>query len=596
MNYSPIDKYKEQADIHRVKLKRLDTVHTRFGLLKFLVVLAVLVAIFLYWQNQITFAAYIIPVGVALYLFLSKKHQIVLDKINLDKEIVALNEQELRFLEQKELKFEDGIHYSDALHPYANDLDIFGHHSLFQFLNRTATFQGKNVLATMLLSTQTPEIIIERQMAIKELSEQLEWRQQVSALAKIHRDNEQAYLYLKKWTERTPKKLNTVYNILSFILPICLGISLVMIFGFKMVALTKVASGIFLANLFLLYKILPKIKQELFEGTQIEEITGQYSVLMKSIEEKEFTSDLLNTLKGKLLEGQNTASNSIARLSNLLGNLDNLGNVLGVMLMNGIYQHHIHVLRYFWKWHEENATKLMVWIDTLAEFEALNCLSNFAFNYPESVFPTLSKNANIAFTNMGHPMISSEKRVCNSIDFQQQKFVILTGSNMSGKSTFLRTLGINMVLAGAGAPVCATDATYTPMPLLASMRQSDSLADSESYFFAEVKRLKFIVDQLDEQPHFILLDEILRGTNSDDKRSGTVGVIHKIVKKNVFGAIATHDLEVCNTTKEYPEILVNKCFEVDIHQDELHFDYTLREGICTSKSATFLMKKMGIIA
>jgi DNA mismatch repair ATPase MutS len=152
-----------------------------------------------------------------------------------------------------------------------------------------------------------------------------------------------------------------------------------------------------------------------------------------------------------------------------------------------------------------------------------------------------------------------------------------------------------MVLAGMGAPVCATQANVHPLPVLVSMRLSDSLSDSESYFFAEIKRLKQIMDGLDESPAFVLLDEILRGTNSDDKRSGTIEVVKKVIAKKAIGAIATHDIEVCLTTNEFPQVLTNKCFEVEIKNDELHFDYQLREGICQNKSATFLMKKMGVI-
>lgn len=166
---------------------------------------------------------------------------------------------------------------------------------------------------------------------------------------------------------------------------------------------------------------------------------------------------------------------------------------------------------------------------------------------------------------------------------------------MSGKSTFLRTVGVNLVLAGIGAPVCATKATFFPLPLLVSMRLTDSLEDSESYFYAEVKRLKMIIEQVQDESCFVLLDEILRGTNSDDKQSGTIGVILKLIREQTYGVIATHDLEVCNTTHDHPAILTNKCFEVEIKEDDLHFDYKIRDGICQNKNATFIMKKMQII-
>ena len=152
-----------------------------------------------------------------------------------------------------------------------------------------------------------------------------------------------------------------------------------------------------------------------------------------------------------------------------------------------------------------------------------------------------------------------------------------------------------MILSGMGAAVCATKANVHPMPVLVSMRLSDSLSDSESYFFAEIKRLKQIMDQLENKPSFVLLDEILRGTNSDDKRNGTIEVIKKVIAKKALGAIATHDIEVCLTTNDFPDILINKCFEVEIIDNDLHFDFVLRNGICKNKSATFLMKKMGVI-
>lgn len=166
---------------------------------------------------------------------------------------------------------------------------------------------------------------------------------------------------------------------------------------------------------------------------------------------------------------------------------------------------------------------------------------------------------------------------------------------MSGKSTFLRTLGVNIVLSKMGAPVCAKAATVFPYQLLVSMRLADSLADDESYFFAEVKRLKYVADAIERAPSFILLDEILRGTNSDDKRTGTIAYIEKLADRTTMGCIATHDLEVCETSNKYPDFMTNKCFEVEVVNNELQFDYLLRDGVCQSKSATFLMNKMGII-
>ena len=246
-------------------------------------------------------------------------------------------------------------------------------------------------------------------------------------------------------------------------------------------------------------------------------------------------------------------------------------------------------------WKNQHAQVLENWLMVIGEFEMLNSLANVSYNNPDFAFPELNSNYEISFSNLSHPLLSKRSRVGNNIDFQPQSFMILTGSNMSGKSTFLRSLGINMVLTGMGAAVCATKANVHPMPVLVSMRLADSLSDSESYFFAEIKRLKQIMDELDNKPAFVLLDEILRGTNSDDKRNGTIEVIKKVIAKKALGAIATHDIEVCLTTNDFPDILINKCFEVEIINNDLHFDFILRDGVCKNKSATFLMKKMGVI-
>jgi DNA mismatch repair ATPase MutS len=193
-------------------------------------------------------------------------------------------------------------------------------------------------------------------------------------------------------------------------------------------------------------------------------------------------------------------------------------------------------------------------------------------------------------------LLDPAKRIDNDVDFSEKPFIVLTGSNMSGKSTFLRSIAGNLVLSSAGSVICAKKATIHPIPLFVSMRLSDSLADSESYFYAEIKRLHEIMLQLENGQAFVLLDEILRGTNSDDKRNGTIGVLKKLIDYNAIGAIATHDLEVCNTADEYPDYLSNQCFEVEIKQENLYFDYKLRQGISQNKSASFLMKKMQIIS
>ena len=352
---------------------------------------------------------------------------------------------------------------------------------------------------------------------------------------------------------------------------------------------------LFLINLGILGQHFRQIKDEILGESQINKSIQKYSRLMYMLESQSFQSTKLQQLQKRLLTDNETASHHIANLSRLFQQMDSVHNPMGAIIFNGMSLYHVHTLRKLQEWKAIYAPMISDWLEVIGEIEAINSLSNFAYNNPTYTYPNINTQEQITFSNLGHPMLPDDVRVCNDVAFVDQKFIILTGSNMSGKSTFLRSLGINMVLANAGAPVCATAANIHPLDIYVSMRLSDSLSDNESYFFAEVKRLKEVMDAADSKLTFILLDEILRGTNSDDKRQGTVEVIKKLISKNVVGAIATHDLKVCDTTADYPNQLINKNFEVEIKEGELLFDYKLRDGVCKNKSATYIMKKMEII-
>jgi DNA mismatch repair ATPase MutS len=275
--------------------------------------------------------------------------------------------------------------------------------------------------------------------------------------------------------------------------------------------------------------------------------------------------------------------------------MDHVQNVFASPILNGLFLFHIHKLKALDQWRKDHSEHILEWLNVIGEVEALNSLTNFAYNNPSYTYPVLNSKKEIDFEELGHPLIDDNSRITNTVSFSKQNFFVLTGSNMSGKSTFLRTLGVNMVLASIGGPVCAKSANVHCMPVLVSMRLSDSLSENESYFLAEVKRLKDIMDSIEDGTGFVLLDEILRGTNSDDKRAGTIEVIRKMIEKQAIGIIATHDLEVCKIMDEYPQKILNKCFEVEIKNDELLFDYKLRDGVCQNKSATFLMQKLKVI-
>ena len=345
----------------------------------------------------------------------------------------------------------------------------------------------------------------------------------------------------------------------------------------------------------ILGKSVKRIQSEIAKADNVDKIVKQYSLLVEKIESETFQSKKLTDLQQQLIFKNAAASIHLKQLSELFSRMDTINNFVTATVFNGTFLFNLHVLKALLKWKENYSEEFEKWIGIIGEFEALNSLANLAYNNPDFVFPEINSEYKIGFSDLGHPLLNPLTRVGNNTHFYPESFVILTGSNMSGKSTFLRSLGVNMVLGAIGSVVCASEANIHPLPVLVSMRLSDSLADSESYFFAEIKRLKQIMDALEKKPAFVLLDEILRGTNSDDKRNGTIEVVKKIIGKNAIGAIATHDIEVCLTTNEYPGILTNQCFEVEIQNNELHFDYKLRNGICKNRSATFLMQKMGVI-
>ena len=533
--------------------------------------------------------------AIAVFLVLMRLHTHIKKRLLFAETLVKLNEEEISFLENNDLPFYDGAAFNEANHLYTYDLDIFGPHSLFHHLNRTQTVMGRSQLADALKNRSSSETILNRQEAVRELVPLLDWRQEFSVKARLAKDNEQILKTLRSWTGENSGGMSAFLTLLSYALPITSALLVTFFIFHHNILFLHFTTTVFILNLILLGSQLKSMNREIAFADNINETMLRFSELLQKIENSDWKSSFMRQQKAQLMQTGKPASASIHELSRIFASLESLQNGFGAILMNGAFLYHLHAYRKLLRWKKTHASQLNEWLEIIGRTEVLNTFANLGFNNPEFCFPELNEDNRIAFEGIGHPLIPERKRISNAVDFTEQSFIILTGSNMSGKSTFLRTLGINFVLANAGAPVCAVSAAFHPMDIIVSMRLSDSLTDSESYFFAEVKRLKEIMDKLDENRCFVLLDEILRGTNSDDKRSGTIAVVKKVLEKHAIGAIATHDLEVCQTTDEYPDQLVNKCFEVEIVNNDLHFDYRLRNGICQNKSATFLMTKMGVI-
>ena len=533
----------------------------------------------------------------ALFLWLVSLHLKYKEKAQLYTSLSIINANEMAYLTGNLTPFKAGEAYIEPHHPYSYDLDIFGKSSIFQHINRTTTAIGEAQLAAWLKNTEGVNIKAQQQ-AVRELGLKLDWRQNYLAAGQLHIDEDLDISKFKEWLYAPLNYQNAkILRGVSYILPaITIGILIANFVSDDPIFFT-IFKVLFFLNLGIVAFQQKHIKEEHRLLNNTSGILKKYSKLLQLIENESFSSDLLRGIIARnASENNKIGSQSINQLSKILNQFDTILNPFAAILMNGLFQYHLHALFTLEKWKTQNKEVVFNWFETIGTFEALSSIANFAYNNPDFIFPTITTEAKLVLKQVGHPLIQREKRICNDVSFDKTKFIVLTGSNMSGKSTFLRTLGVNLILAKIGSPVCAEQFDCYPFDVCVSMRIDDSLQNSESLFFAELKRLKAIIETLDK-PHktFIILDEILRGTNSNDKRAGTQGLIHRLIAKDAVGIIATHDLVIGDMKTQYPDYLSNQCFEATITNDILHFDYKLREGVCQQMSAAFLMRQMEII-
>ncbi len=590
------EKYEQLKEQYQKRYQETQKTTNIIAGLRLFVIFLLIYSIYYFYKTEQTGALF--GVGIALFtvfLMLVSCHLKYKEKAQLYQYLTLINKNEIDYLKGILTPFKAGEAYIQTNHNYTYDLDIFGKSSIFQHINRTTTAIGEAQLANW-LNGETPIDILPQQKAVKELGLKLDWRQQYAAIGQLNIDEDLDIPKFKEWLNMPIIfQKSTILRGVSYILPaITIGILIANFVSNDPVffSLFKLLFGL---NLVVVAFQQKYIKEEHRLLSNTSGVLKKYSKLLQTIENEPFESELI---RATALSGGTDvrASISIHKLSKILNQFDTILNPFAAILMNGLFQYHLHALFTLEKWKIENKKAVFEWFETIGTFEALSSIANFAYNNPDFIFPEITTEAKMVSKEVGHPLIRREKRICNDVRFDKTKFIVLTGSNMSGKSTFLRTLGVNLILTKIGSPVCAERFECYPFDVCVSMRIDDSLQNSESLFFAELKRLKSIIETLDK-PHktFIILDEILRGTNSNDKRAGTQGLIHRLIAKNAVGIIATHDLVIGDMKADYPDYLSNQCFEATITDDVLHFDYKLREGVCQQMSAAFLMKKMDII-
>lgn len=593
---NPSDIYRQKLQVLSKKITILESRKSVFGWLRFVTLIAALLAVWELWTLGILIALPVFFLLTGLFLFILSKDLSNNSAIRNLERLQKINESEIKILTHHFTHLPDGINYKPETHEYANDLDIFGRASLYQFINRTNTEQGNKLFADWLLHPAPTDKVLQRQEAVKELSQESEWRQQLQSYGIATQVTISTQNKIERWLAQPNRFLNkTGWSILKYLLP---GIS----FVFLSLHLTDILSSQVFYPLILLMLSLSFIisKMVMPSYLQLNKIAPELESLSESInwiEKKDFKSELLKQLKLTYKKGSTSSSQSIRRLKRVLDLLDIRLNPLVFIPLNTFFFWDLQQIFTLEKWKSGNKDNISQWFDALAEIETLSSIANLSFNYPENSFPALSEKKGVFIADtMGHPLIPKEKLVCNSFSTEGvNQMNLITGSNMAGKSTFLRSVGVNIVLAMMGSSVFAKSLTLSPMMVLSSMRVSDNLEESTSTFYAELKKLKEVIDVVySGEKVFLLLDEILRGTNSGDRHTGSKALIKQLINHQAAGLIATHDLELAKLADEFPDRIYNYHFDVQVADDELYFDYKLKRGICRSMNASLLMKKIGI--
>lgn len=587
----PIDFYTNEIKIHKEKSNQLFKTLSVLSILRLSIFIVTVFGIYITF-NQWQISVIIAVIGIVLFLFLLSKYTDLKAKRNLHKRLITLNEEELKIASGDFFHRPDGVEFQNPKHVYSLDIDLFGKGSFFQYVNRTTIKEGTQKLVDAFLANHI-EDIEQRQEAIKELASQPKWRQNYTGISQgvvVEYSAKSIINWLKAYRPFLNKfhyGLTIVFSLASVI-----SIGLVVL---EMIPISFLGYWLFI-GLGITGLYLKKVNALAQNVSKAKDTFRQYAFLLKKIESQNFTSNLLKEKQKSIQSESLKASHIFTKFSKAIDALDNRNNLISAILGNGYLLWDIRQTYHIEKWITQYADKVEDWFEVVTFFDAYNTLGNYGFNHQNFIYPEITDEPiTISAQQLGHPLLNSDKRVDSDLRLKQQQFFIVTGANMAGKSTFLRTVALHIVMANVGLPVCATQSKYKPIKLITSMRTTDSLTDDSSYFFSELTRLKFIVDRIEkDRNYFVILDEILKGTNSTDKAIGSRKFVERLVGLNATGIIATHDLSLTEIETEL-EAIKNYYFDAEIVNDELHFDYKLKQGVCQNMNASFLLKKMKIV-
>ena len=531
------------------------------------------------------------------FLLLVKLHNRLFHRKDWYETSIRHYKAELASLENDHSAFDEGKEWTDASHPFSLDLDVFGEHSLFQALNRTCTPFGKETLSHWLRQPlDKKEEIENRQQAIQELSQYNDFREIFRITGCLYKSNETGMKDLKEWVETPSTFLQKRSNQW-----ICWAVPCINIILFTLGMLDILSMSwfglVFCSFVVASSRLIRRVTRIQESYNKTLKMLPTYVRLIELADGQAMESPLLSSLKEEFKSYGKKAPEVLGVLAKELDRLDLRNNLILYAILEGSLFWQLRQMLRIERWKQEHGMHLLQWLEALGHLDALCALGTFAFNHPTYTYPTIADRPFVfRAKDMGHPLMSQEQCVVNDAEIPQRPyFLIITGANMAGKSTYLRTIGCNYLLACIGVPVCCSSLEVYPARLMTSLRTSDSLANNESYFFAELKRLQQILERLKNgEEMFIILDEILKGTNSIDKQKGSLALVKQLLQLKTNGIIATHDILLGELKQHFPNEISNYRFEADIQNDELTFSYKLKEGVAQNMNACFLMQKMGI--
>ncbi|MBE7645203.1 DNA mismatch repair protein MutS [Tenacibaculum finnmarkense genomovar ulcerans] len=590
----PIQFYKEEINSLNTTLITLKKQLLTTRILRLLAFLTIATSAYVGFTKDNLF---FILTGLAIITFgiLITKHLKLKQQKSLAEAKLNINKTEIEVLKGNYSNLDSGEEFTNPEHYFSNDIDLFGVGSFFQYINRTATSEGRKLLATILTSN-TIKNIDKRQKVTQELALKTIWRQHFTAVASLI-NTKTAIPTIVSWITSYQQKIPSFLMLFSYAFS---GVSLVLVglLSFSIIPFSILLIW-FLIGLTITAFYFKNIQELATETGKAKETFNQYHQLLAQIENETFTNSILKDKQQQIQQesekGNKKASDIFKEFSKKLDAFDQRGNLMIALFGNGLFLLDIRNTIKIEKWITSYKTTVAQWFDVVSFFDAQNSLANFVFNKPEYIFPSISnEKAVLNAVNLGHPLLNPSKRIDNDFIIDTENFFIVTGANMAGKSTFLRSISLAIVMSNTGLPICAEKASYNPIKLITSMRTSDSLSEDESYFYAELKRLKFIVNEIKTDNYFIILDEILKGTNSQDKAIGSKKFVEKLNNSKSTGIIATHDVSLCDLSNEYSSVK-NYYFDAEIINDELDFDYKMKNGVCQNMNASFLLKKMEIV-